>query len=85
MTHTPGPWYIIQYGPEYSLQKENHYSEDHLLDAETCPEAEANAHLCTLAPEMIDLLKKISQETNLLRIKRLSREMIVKATTLPKY
>ena len=56
-THTPGPWYAIEYAGMWGIQSVNEYSQDNnLLDMENDDRAEANAKLIAAAPEMLEAL-----------------------------
>jgi len=62
MKYTKGPWSHIEYAGFFQIQKEPFYNiDDDLLDREKCHEAENNALLCSLAPEMYETLKEISE------------------------
>lgn len=58
-THTPGPWYAIEYAGMWGIQSVNEYSQDNnLLDMENDDRAEANAKLIAAAPEMLQSLQE---------------------------
>lgn len=56
LKHTPAPWYYVQYAGCFDIQSGKYYGDPNLLDLDQCPEAEANAKLATLAPELWDAL-----------------------------
>ena len=56
-THTPGPWYAIEYAGMWGIQSVDEYSQDNnLLDMENDDRAEANAKLIAAAPDLLEAL-----------------------------
>ena len=56
-TFTPGPWVMVQERDYLNIQE----TETNLIVAQFCSVSEANARLIALAPEMYELLVRISQ------------------------
>jgi len=59
--HTPAPWFPVQYAYKYNIQTVDCYAENDVLDLEYSPNAEANAQLISCAPEMLEVLIKLSE------------------------
>ena len=74
MSHTPGPWYFVNYGGFVQLQIKDEYpstlkEKTNLLDEDHYANAEDNGKLAACAPEMIEMIEKLqNQLTHLILI-----------------
>lgn len=61
---TKGKWYAVEYAGYYIIQNGNYYGDKDVLDPENFAEEQvkANALLISKAPEMLEMLQKISAE-----------------------
>lgn len=65
-THTPGPWYAIEYAGMWGIQSVDEYSQDNnLLDMENDDRAEANAKLIAAAPDLLEALVKLTSNKHI--------------------
>lgn len=61
-THTPGPWYDVNYAGYIMLQiKDSYDDETDLLNEAKCAQAEANGRLCAAAPDLLNALERVSR------------------------
>ena len=66
-THTPGPWYAIEYAGMWGIQSVDEYSQDNnLLDMENDDRAEANAKLIAAAPDLLEALINVFEHAKLI-------------------
>lgn len=86
--HTPGPWYPVNYGNYWSIQKTNNYSlSDDLLNEDNCKQAPSNAQLAASAPELlaalIILVSGLKKDVDMYSTEEkisIAEEAIIKAT-----
>lgn len=59
--HTPGPWHVVKYACYNSIQNGPMYGDMDLLNSDLCNEAEANAQLSAVAPELLEVLMELME------------------------